>query len=133
MAVKVVDASALAALLFGEPEAEFVAKALDGAQLIGPRLLGFELTNVCLMKCRRHPDLREALLAAFQLRARLAIAETEVDHEGVLELALESGLTAYDASYLWLARRLGAELVTLDGTLGRIATADNGKPSERSS
>ena len=36
-------------------------------------------------------------------------------------LALETGLTAYDASYLWLSRRLGADLVTLDKALGNAA------------
>jgi uncharacterized protein with PIN domain len=46
MAVKVVDASAVAALLFSEPEAEIVASALDGAELVAPTLLSFELTNV---------------------------------------------------------------------------------------
>ena len=100
-----------------------MASALDGAELVAPTLLSFELANVCLTKCRRHPDLREALLAAFQLRGRLGIAETAVDHEDVLELALRSGLTAYDASYLLLARKLGAELVTLDEALTRAGAA----------
>ncbi len=122
-AVKVVDASALAALLFGEPEAEAVAGRLDGARLVAPSLIAFELANVCLMKCRRHPDQREARLAAFQLRVRLGVEEIAVDHAGVLELALTTGLTAYDASYLYLARQLGAELVTLDKELGRAVTA----------
>ena len=40
-----------------------------------------------------------------------------MDHAEVVALALETGLTAYDASYLWLARRLGLELVTLDKAL----------------
>lgn len=119
--VKVVDASALAALLFGEPEAEQVAVLLDGARLAAPHLLGFELANVCATKCRRHPDQREALLAAFRLRDRLAIQAMEVDHAATLGIALTTGLTAYDASYLWLARQLGAELVTLDGELQRAA------------
>jgi hypothetical protein len=39
----------------------------------------------------------------------------------VFTLAAESGLTAYDASYLWLARTRDAELVTLDVALGRLA------------
>jgi len=63
------------------------------------------------------PDRREALVVGFQLRRRLAIEEVAVDHDGVLELALECGLTHYDAIYLWLARQLGPELVTLDGKL----------------
>jgi len=39
IAVKVVDASALAALLFGEPEADTIAAQLDGAQMAAPALL----------------------------------------------------------------------------------------------
>jgi uncharacterized protein with PIN domain len=47
MAVRVVDASALAALLFGEPEAESSAIQLADSRLVAPSLLGFELANVC--------------------------------------------------------------------------------------
>ena len=115
--VKVVDASALAALLFGEPEAEAIAASLEGARLAAPALLGFELANVCLTKMRRHPAQREALRAAFRLADRLAVETVAVDHGAALDLAEATGLTAYDASYLWLARALGGELVTLDRKL----------------
>lgn len=114
---KVVDASALAALLFGEPKAEAIAERLEGARLAAPALLGFELANVCLTKMRRHPELRGALRAAFLSADRLAVETIAVDHVAVLDLAEASGLTAYDASYLWLARTLAAELVTLDRKL----------------
>jgi predicted nucleic acid-binding protein len=119
MVVKVVDASALAALLFGEPEAETIAERLAEARLVAPVLLAFELANVCLIKARRHPELQAALMAAFRLRTRLGVEEVAVDHNRALEVAAASGLTAYDASYLWLAGELGAELVTLDGELAR--------------
>ena len=119
MAVKVVDASALAALLFGEPEADAVAEQLGDARLVAPALLGFELANICLIKAGRHPEQRTALTAAFQLRDQFAVEEVAVDHDGARELAATTGLTSYDASYLWLARRLGAELVTLDQQLAR--------------
>jgi predicted nucleic acid-binding protein len=119
MAVRVVDASALAALLFGEPEAEAVAALIDESQLVAPSLLAFELANVCLVKCRRHPEQRDALVAAFHLREQLGVEEIAVDHACVLDLALATGLTAYDASYLWLARQLGAEMITLDKELAR--------------
>jgi len=123
MPVKVVDASALAALLFGEPEAEAVAGQLGDARLVAPVLLGFELANVCLIKARRRPEQRPALTAAFRLRDRLAVEQVAVDHDGTLELAATTGLTAYDASYLWLARQLGAELVTLDKQLAKADAA----------
>ncbi len=122
MAVKVVDASALAALLFGEPEAEIVAERLGDARLVAPILLVFELANVCLIKCRRYPEQQPALREAFHLRSRLGVEEISVDYEGVIELATGTGLTAYDASYLWLARQLSAELVTLDQQLAKAAT-----------
>jgi predicted nucleic acid-binding protein len=121
MAVKVVDASAIAALLFGEPEAEAMAARLTGTRLAGPALLDFELANICLTKMRRHADDRPALLKAFRLRERLQIDIVAVDHGEIVTLAEASGLTAYDASYLWLARRLGAELVTLDRKLAVAA------------
>jgi len=122
-ATKVIDASALAALLFGEPEAEAIAGQLEGARLVAPGLLAFELANVCLVKSRRHPERREALLAGLKLCGRLGVEEIAVDHDAVVDLALETGLTAYDASYLWLARQLGADIVTLDKALDRAATA----------
>ena len=70
------------------------------------------------MKSRRHPEQQTALAAAFRLRDRLA-EEVAVDHDAVLALAAATGLTAYDASYLWLSRRLGAALVALGRQLAR--------------
>jgi predicted nucleic acid-binding protein len=121
MPVKVVDASAIAALLFDEPEAEIVADRLSGDRLAAPGLLLFELANVCLTKARRRPELRAALTKAFRLRHRLAVEIVEVDHDGALAFADAIGLTAYDASYLWLARELGAQLITLDRRLSDAA------------
>ncbi|HME21946.1 MAG TPA: hypothetical protein VKI44_11510 [Acetobacteraceae bacterium] len=64
MPTKVVDASAVAAMLFREPEATAVAQQLDSCQLVAPPLPEFELGNVCLTKLRRHPDQRGELWRA---------------------------------------------------------------------
>jgi predicted nucleic acid-binding protein len=64
-------------------------------------------------------------MAAFRLRGRLGVEEVAVNHDGALELAAATGLTAYDASYLWLAQQLGAELVTLDQQLAKASAAAN--------
>ena len=117
MAVKVVDASAVGALLFDEPEAEVIAARLAGETLTAPALLPFEVTNIALKKILRHPQQRPSLLAAFALLPRLPIDIVGVDQDAVLALAEQTGLTAYDAGYLWLARDLDAELVTLDKRL----------------
>ena len=115
--VKIVDASALAALLFAEPEAATIAERLKGARLAAPSLLHYELSNVCLTKMRRQPNQRDILRAAFGLAYRLRVETVAVDHAATLDLAEATGLTAYDASYLWLARSLGGELITLDRKL----------------
>jgi predicted nucleic acid-binding protein len=51
----------------------------------------------------------------------MEIELVDVDHRNVLLAAEQFGLTSYDASYLWLAQRLDAELVTLDRKLARAA------------
>lgn len=117
-----IDASALGAVAFDEPEAERVLAETDGDELHAPYLLRFELTNVAWKKMRQRPD--RAALIAEHLRDALALPVTfvDVDHEAVLQLAVKHKMTAYDASYLWLARHLDAPLVTLDRGLRRLAT-----------
>jgi predicted nucleic acid-binding protein len=82
------------------------------AGLIAPALLHFEVANACLTKMRGHPERRDALATAFRMLEQMEVGVAEVDHGEVLGLPERIGLTAYDASYLWLARRTGAELVT---------------------
>ena len=120
MPVKVVDASAAAALLFVEAEAPLIVAALGDADLVAPRLLSYELANVCITKIRAHPTEREALVRAFATLDDLAIEIMDVVLRRVLDLAEQTGLSAYDASYLRLALDLDAPLVTLDK---RLATA----------
>lgn len=106
--IKVVDASAFAA-------------RLEGARLAAPALLDFELEDVCLAKNRRQPGQLDAVRAAFRLAHRLRVETVAVDHAAALDVAEVTGLTTYDASYLWLARALGAELVTLDRKQAAVA------------
>ena len=114
---KVVDASVIAAIAFQETRALEAQAILEGADLAAPHLLGYELANVARNKTLRNPQIletiKEGLLGALQLE----IQWQEVDHLAVLELALETGLTAYDATYLYVAQTLGIPLVTFDQQL----------------
>jgi len=121
MPVRVVDASALGALVFGEPKAEEIAKRLGDSPLAAPALIWFELASICLRKIKAHPAQRDQILTAFLMAGKLAIKIVKVDHWAVVNLADETGLTTYDASYLWLARHLTGELITLDGKMQRAA------------
>ena len=117
----VVDASAVAAVVFNEPDAEAVLGQIGDRRLIAPSLLPYELGNVFVVKTRRYPDLEKELGEAFSLFDMLDIELVELPCEEPAKLALEADLTAYDAAYLWLARRLGVALVTLDRKLGAAA------------
>ena len=113
----VVDASAIASLLFGERRGAEVAEVLEGRELVAPTLLRYELGSVCLKKRELYPESRDSLMVAFSLLDRLRLHEVAVVEKAVVELAEQKNLTYYDASYLWLALKLRAELVTLDSRL----------------
>ena len=123
VSIAVVDASALATIVFLEPDAAATRDRLTPHQLAAPRLLAYELMNAAVKKLRKHPG-QAALIRGGLSKAlgeEFDISWSDVDADGVLDLATETGLTAYDASYLWLARHLHAELVTLDSALERAA------------
>jgi predicted nucleic acid-binding protein len=122
-AVAVVDASALAAIAFNEPLAAETTRRLTDRELVAPRLLLFELANTAVRKVKKHPEHAARIRAGLEraLADDFAIVWSDVEPGAVLDLALETGLTAYDASYLWLARHLDADLVTLDTALAAAA------------
>ena len=111
----VCDASALVALLLdGGPDGYWVSRALSGADLLAPSLVGFEAANVI----RRH-----------ELAGQVSTDQAAQAHADLLDLAIESwpyevlaprawqlrqNLSVYDASYVALAELTGATLVTLD-------------------
>jgi predicted nucleic acid-binding protein len=122
MRVRVLDASALGALVFGQPRAGEFAEVIGDAPMVAAALLWFELASICLEKMKAHPAQKDRILRAFDLASPLAIQIVQVDHSAVIELARETGLTTYDASYLWLAQHLQGELITLDEMLqGKVA------------
>jgi predicted nucleic acid-binding protein len=119
----VVDASVLAAVIFQEAGHEALADRLRGAAVFAPAILRFEMANVAWKKIRRQPADGVAILT--QLRSAMDSASgiqwTDVNVTDVVLVAQATGLTAYDASYLWLAGSLGADLVTLDKQLAATA------------
>lgn len=116
-AARIVDVSALAAVAFGEPEADWVLARLEGYRWKAPVHLPFEMANVYLKKLRKNPQAWKELSLRFDSFLRLDVELFQVDHRSVVVLAQELRLTTYDASYLWLSRELGLELVTLDQEL----------------
>lgn len=125
MSLVVVDASALAAVLFGEPRSREVEERLRGAVMVAPTLLPYELGNTCLKKSAQDPERRSQLLEVLSYYSRMEIQEIEVPPLEVTPMAEATKLSFYDASYLWLSRSLGAPLVTLDRRLEDAASGPN--------
>jgi predicted nucleic acid-binding protein len=116
MSVTVVDASALAAVLFDEPEAAPVMASV-GHPLLGPGLLRYEMASICAAKLQREPKLARTTLQRYRLFTGLAIEFDEPDWDALPLNARQWGLSAYDAAYLQLALKHKAPLVTLDSRL----------------
>ena len=120
MPARVVDASVLAALIFDEEEAGDALALIDGHELYAPPLLSYELTSVARKKSRRYPEQRERIALALEIGLRLRFTWVEVDHAAVLEEALDTGLSTYDAAYLHVARAMALPLVTFDKQLADV-------------
>ena len=97
---------------------------LLGAQVFAPRILQFEIANVAWKRIRRQPEGAVATLTLLHaaLGEGSSIEWMDVNVTDVVLIAQATGLTAYDASYLWLAASLGADLVTLDKRLAVAST-----------
>lgn len=121
MSVQVVcDASALVALLLdGGPDGRWATKALSGADLAAPSLVGFESANII----RRH-ELSGLVSADQAAQAHADLLDLAIEHWPYEILAtraweLRANLSSYDASYVALAELTRATLVTLDRRISR--------------
>lgn len=127
--ILVVDASAAGAMLFEEPEGPTIRAHIRGETLLAPHLIDYELANVCAKKIRRQPRDAVKLLVMLQGLDHVSLRRVEVPSGDVARLALQTGLSAYDASYLWLAIHRDAELVTLDRELATAERQLRGDPA----
>ena len=123
----VVDASAIVPwLVTDEPDErkEAVIARLQQEGAVVPALFPYEIRNVLVVAERRGRISREESDASLIWLGSFAFSLDEDAELGpVLELARRHRLTFYDAAYLDLAVRLGADLATLDDELRDAANA----------
>lgn len=118
---KVVDASVMSAWCFGESRVLEAANVLRDNELYAPILMAYELTNIARRKITVNPEKEDIIVGALEMVLALPIHWSEVDFFATLGLSLDFKLTAYDASYLYLARKLGIPLATFDQKLAQAA------------
>ena len=85
--------------------------------MYAPALLLYELVSVACKKIRRFPEKQGVLMQGLDCSLAMEIRWTEPDYADVLAIALATGLSTYDASYVSLAWSLDAELVSFDKDL----------------
>lgn len=107
----------------------FWGEAQSGAQLHVPTLWWYECANA-LVVARRRERITEKQAAQLgdllgSLPLKTATCPTGDDLARLQFLAARHGLSAYDAAYLDLARRLIVGLATLDERLANAARAEN--------
>ena len=127
----IVDASATAPYLFDDERDDRIPQIVDAARngrCAASGVWPYEVANMLrrALSARRISDDQLPLIA--DLLQGLAVDVDAASSDRVLRaclaLATRHGVTAYDASYLELAVRLGAELATFDGELRNAALAE---------
>lgn len=130
----VLDCSVTMAWCFEDEQSELADKVLDRlgeSQAWVPSLWAFEVANVLLVAERRDRLTHADAMRFVTLLGDLPILIDASAHEralgAILATGRDFGLSSYDAAYLELAIRLGAEMATADENL-RMACAKSGVP-----
>ncbi len=115
----VIDATVLLDFFIGTEVRKASAELLlaEDSTWISPSLWRYELGNALRTSVRSKDSLLDAPTALQHMRnAERLISQTweHLDGPQVLDLAIQRGLTVYDASYVWVAKEHGIKLRTRD-------------------
>lgn len=126
----VIDASVALAWCFPDEKsiyAEHVLESLDGRTVLVPAIWTLEVVNGLLVGERRKRIGQTDILRFAELLEALTVQEialpVSAHISSVFPLARQYKLSAYDASYLDVAIRSGAELATADERLEKAVRA----------
>lgn len=126
----VADASWTAALFLPDEDSEAIGaqiEMLGDDSLLVPELWWYETTNILRGAERRGRLLTAQAARIFSLLGELPIVTDEqigmLTARSIHDIAMASGLSAYDAAYVELALRRECALATLDDAVARAARA----------
>ena len=114
------DACAIMAVIIKEPERDMVIQLTQGAVIVSPNMVSYEIANALTKMVRRKVIEKERMLDAYNYYKRIPIRAIEINIEKALEIAWEYKIYAYDACYLEAAQRLNFPLLTFDGTMIKV-------------
>jgi predicted nucleic acid-binding protein len=128
--VKVLDASVVLGWLLREPVPTAMERLLDDhvtgrVPAAAPELLRYEVGNVLACGAGLGADAARSGHERFLALEVQTFALGDEEYHAAFDLALAHGITVYDASYVALARALGARFATADRRLAqRLADPD---------
>lgn len=118
----VVDASAVAELLFGTEAGRRAAALIDGHDLLAPQLLTAEVASVIRGWSLSQQITEEQALRAFREFDALGVEQVPMMSMLPAVHALRHNVSTYDAMYVVLARAAQCSLLTLDSHLAAAAS-----------
>ena len=117
---RVIDASVAGAIIYQEDRKGEALALIIGAALYAPSLLPYELLSIARTKSVREPGEADNIALALSSASNdLDITLVDIDFSETLRLSLRTGLSTYDAGYLYVSLLLDAPLVTFDNRLQR--------------
>ena len=115
------DASAVIAVIANEPTKPDIIQATQGATLIGPGSIHWEIANAFSAMFKRDRLTLEKSVKALAVYKQIPIRFVEVELEESLRIADQLNIYAYDAYLLRCAQKQKAPLLSLDQALLRLA------------
>lgn len=121
----VVDASVVLAVILDEPEKPALVAETEGATLLAPGCLSWEVGNAFSAILKRKRMNFESVSKGLAIFDMIPVQEMEVSLADALALCNQHEIYAYDAYYLQLAKRSSLPLLTLDRRMVEVAQQEN--------
>ena len=114
------DACAIMAVIVKEPERDLVIKLTQGAVMVSPNMVSYEIANALTKMMKKKVIEKERMINAYNYFTKIPVKTIEIDIEKALEIAWDYKIYAYDACYLEAAKRLNLPLLTFDGNMIKV-------------
>ena len=118
MRVRVVDATAVSAVLFAEPAADYIVEQLEHAVVVAPSVLESHLCEICMQKLHDTKEhdygIGNQYLEALSQLQVMDLHYIKQDPSEIVRFAAERNITVNEAYYQRLVFAFDAELVSLN-------------------
>jgi predicted nucleic acid-binding protein len=119
----VIDASAIIAVVTNEPERAMLIALSNGADLLAPPSIRWEIGNAFSAMLKRRRITVEQARRGIESYETIPIRVVDIELDEALRVADRFSIYAYDAYLLCCAERYGAPLLSLDRDLLAAAYA----------